>query len=283
MVDSTGTTTYAYDHLYRPISITSPTGTTSYTYDANNRLSLTTPAGTTTYQYDAADQLIQVMDWEANTTAYAYDAAGRLITTTLPNGVVTTNAYDIADRLTSITHKKGTTTLESFTYTLDPVGNRLSMADADGTTTYTYDALDRILTVTYPSGAPGTVAYTYDPMGNRLTMAQDGVVTSYTYDAADRLVSKTTAGVPPLTPGTMPATCSPREIKPSPGTRPENWIRGLMGSHPPPMPITGMACVWGTPWMVQQHITCRILPGAWPLSCGKKPVVQQSIICTALT
>ncbi|MBW6467480.1 MAG: RHS repeat-associated core domain-containing protein, partial [Brevefilum sp.] len=56
--------------------------------------------------------------------------------------------------------------------------------------------LDRILTVTYPTGAPMTVAYSYDPMGNRLTMAQDGVVTSYTYDATDRLVSKTTAGVP---------------------------------------------------------------------------------------
>ena len=191
MVDSTGTTIYIYDNLNRPASITSPAGTTSYTYDARNRLTLTTPAGTTTYLYNANDQLQQVEDWNADVTTYAYDAAGRLVTTTLPNGVVTTNAYDIANRLTGITHKKGTVVLESFAYTMDNVGNRLTMTDADGVANYTYDILDRISSVTYPSGSPVSVAYTYDPMGNRLTMTRDGVVTAYTYDAADRLVSKT--------------------------------------------------------------------------------------------
>jgi RHS repeat-associated protein len=192
MTDSYGTTAYTYDDLYRPVSVTSPEGSLTYTYDAVNRLSLTTPSGTTTYAYSAANQLTQVSDWASNTAQYTYDNAGRLSTTTLPNGVVTTNTYDNADRLTSVVHKLGTTVLESFTYTLDAVGNRLSMADADGTTSYTYDALDRITSVTYPTGTPTSVSYTYDAMGNRLSMTQDGVSTSYTYDAADRLLSKTT-------------------------------------------------------------------------------------------
>jgi RHS repeat-associated protein len=191
MVDSQGATNYTYDNLYRPSNITSPNGSLQYTYDAVNRLSISTPAGTTTYDYDEAYQLVQVTDWEGQITAYDYDNAGRLTTTQLPNGVLTTNSYDAANRLISIIHKKETTLLESFSYTLDPVGNRLSMTDADGTTSYTYDALDRLMTVSYPTGTPGTVSYTYDPMGNRLTMTEDSVVTAYVYDEADRLISKT--------------------------------------------------------------------------------------------
>ena len=45
------------------------------------------------------------------------------------NGAVTTNAYDIADRLTGITTVKTPSTLQSITYTLDNVGNRLTMVE----------------------------------------------------------------------------------------------------------------------------------------------------------
>jgi len=191
LVDIQGTTTYAYDNLYRPTNINSPNGSLQYTYNAINRLSVTSPAGITSYAYDASNKMVQVTDWEGQITIYDYDDAGRLTTTLLPNGVLTTNTYDIANRLTNITHKKDSTVLESFSYTLDPVGNRLSMTDGDGTTNYTYDALDRLLTVSYPTGTPSTVSYTYDPMGNRLSMTEDGSTTTYVYDEADRLLSKT--------------------------------------------------------------------------------------------
>ena len=68
------------------------------------------------------------------------------------------------------------------------------MTDADGVTTYTYDALNRLIGVTYPNGSPTSVSYTYDPMGNHLTLVQDGVTTSYSYDDADRLLSTTMEG-----------------------------------------------------------------------------------------
>ncbi len=196
MMDGTGTTSYTYDNLYRPVAITSSTGSISYTYDAINRLSVTTPAGTVSYGFDGANNLLTVTDWDSQVTQYTYDAAGRLVTTSLPNGIVTTNTYDAADRLISITHKKGSTVLESFAYVLDKVGNRLSMTDADGTTSYTYDALDRLIQAVYPSGTPSVVAYTYDAMGNRLTMTQDGVITNYSYDEADRLITRNLDSTP---------------------------------------------------------------------------------------
>jgi RHS repeat-associated protein/uncharacterized repeat protein (TIGR01451 family) len=195
MVDSLGTTTYTYDDLYRPLSIASPTGTTSYTYNAVNRLTLTTPAGTVNYTYDGANQLVTVTDWDAQLINYTYDAAGRQTVTTYPNGIVTTNTFDSANRLTSIIAKKGTTTLSSIAYTLDNVGNRLTMLDQDGITSYTYDALNRLIGVAYPTGSPSSVIYAYDPMGNRLSMAEDGVTTTYNYDGADRLTSLVKSGV----------------------------------------------------------------------------------------
>jgi RHS repeat-associated protein len=196
MTDASGSTTYSYDALNRPLSIVQPGGTIAYTYDARNRLTVTLPGSlTSTSAYDAADRLQSVTDWGVRVTTYAYDAAGRLVTTAFPNGVVTTNSYDIADRLTGISTLKSATTLLSITYTLDFVSNRMSMLDADGTTSYTYDDLYRLTGVSYPTGTPASVSYTYDPMGNRLSMTQDGVATTYSYDAADRLQSTTTGVV----------------------------------------------------------------------------------------
>jgi RHS repeat-associated protein len=192
MLDSTGTTTYTYDEINRPTTIALPNGTITYAYDAVNRTSLTLPGSlTTTYTFDSADRLTGVTDWGSRSASYTYDDAGRLITTTYPNGVVTTNTYDIADRLTGISTVKSATTILSITYTLDDVGNRLAMVDGSGTTSYTYDELNRLTGVSYPTGSPASVSYTYDAMGNRLTLVEDGVTTSYSYDAADRLTSTT--------------------------------------------------------------------------------------------
>jgi RHS repeat-associated protein len=192
MLDASGTTTYTYDEINRPVSIAQPEGTITYVYDAVNRTDLTLPGSlTTTYTYNEADHLTDVTDWSTHNTHYTYDDAGRLSTTTYPNGVVTTNTYDNADRLTGIATVKSATTILSISYMLDDVGNRLTMVDGSGTTSYTYDELNRLTGVTYPSGTPASVSYTYDAMGNRLTMVQDGVTTTYTYDAADRLTGTT--------------------------------------------------------------------------------------------
>jgi RHS repeat-associated protein len=66
------------------------------------------------------------------------------------------------------------------------VGNRTSLTVASGTTSYTFDELNRLETVTDPDG--GVTAYTYDAVGNRASVTYpNGTVAEYTYDALNRL------------------------------------------------------------------------------------------------
>jgi RHS repeat-associated protein len=73
-------------------------------------------------------------------------------------------------------------------YTYDLNGNRTSMIDPTGLTTYTYDALNRLNSITNNKGQ--TTSFTYDALGRRTSMTHaNGVVTSYTYDAASQLLT----------------------------------------------------------------------------------------------
>jgi RHS repeat-associated protein len=87
--------------------------------------------------------------------------------------------------------------LQAFAYTYDANGNRLTQADATGTTTFTYDALNRLTQAAHP-GSFGTWSWTYDAVGNRTQQtAPPGAVLpgvgsippliAYTYDANNRL------------------------------------------------------------------------------------------------
>jgi RHS repeat-associated protein len=66
-------------------------------------------------------------------------------------------------------------------------GKRQTMTDASGTTTYTYDNMDRLLSKATPEG---TLSYTYDGAGHLASMQSsnsNGVNVSYTYDTLNRL------------------------------------------------------------------------------------------------
>jgi RHS repeat-associated protein len=198
MTDTTGTTTYTYDDLGRLTQAATPNGTLSYTYDAvGNRTGLTYPSGkVTTYTYDLDNRLVTVTDYASRTTTYTYDAAGRQTQIQYPNGAQAVYTYDNADRLISLVHSSTVSgTIASVTYTLDAVGNRLTMQDLEGTTSYNYDSLYRLTQVTYPNSEQ--VSYAYDAMGNRTAMTStvSGGIT-YTYDAADRLLVSLSPGLP---------------------------------------------------------------------------------------
>jgi len=67
-------------------------------------------------------------------------------------------------------------------------GNRISMIDPTGLTTYNYDELNRLTSITNNEGL--TTTFTYDALGRRTSMTHDnGVVTTYDYDTASQLLS----------------------------------------------------------------------------------------------
>ena len=82
--------------------------------------------------------------------------------------------YDDRYHLTAADYTSG----EQYSYTYDPVGNRLEQIIGGDTTSYTYDAANRLATVN------GT-SYTFDANGNLLTT---GTLTN-TWDAANRLIT----------------------------------------------------------------------------------------------
>jgi RHS repeat-associated protein len=201
MTDQRGTTVYQYDRQNRLTGVFTPLSSNyipvTYGYDKAGRLtSLATPDGRTVlYQYDAGGRMTRVTDG-ADVTTYTYNSVtGLLASQTLPNGITTAYTYDVDGRLTGIVHNApGGSLLMGFHYTLNALGQRTSVTRQTSTgselTSYTYDALGRLTSVTYPGGK--TVSYTYDRLGNRLSMTtvQGGntTVVNYEYDKDNRLL-----------------------------------------------------------------------------------------------
>jgi len=188
--------------------------TTQYVYDAASQLKTVIDAlnQSTSYSYDIAGNELTQADANNHTTSYAWDNLNRRTSRTLPagqiesftydpegdmatrtdfNGKTTTYAYDPLNRLLSRTPDASFTGAvpESFTYTA--TGQRLTMTDASGTTTYTYTNRDQIASKATPQG---TLAYTYDPAGNVISVVSSntgGTSVPYAWDQNNRLQSVT--------------------------------------------------------------------------------------------
>jgi RHS repeat-associated protein len=195
----------------------------TYGYDpAANLLTVATPDGLTArHTWDRAGRLLEVAHTGATATlsrfTYALDAAGNRTAMTSREGTVTYR-YDVLDRLSEACWSQSTCpggapatplaclacigglmsrptatvtppsgeTYRSYTY--DPVGNRLTEASDAGTTTYAYNAADRLTSVTAPGQS--AVSYTFDNNGNQTDAGAD----TFAWDLADRLVSATVGG-----------------------------------------------------------------------------------------
>jgi len=161
-------------------------------FDVFNRLKDTTDAlaGQTVFQYNALEQLESVTDPRGNATQYSnnafgdlikidspdtgistfqYDSAGNRIQATDANNVTINYKYDALNRLTKIDYSDDSFDV-IFTYD-DPaadngIGRLTSIADASGTTSYSYTVLGQLASVGRTLGTKTfTTGYSYDGAG----------------------------------------------------------------------------------------------------------------------
>ena len=155
-------------------------GISQFTFDENgNLLSMTDENGTSTdYFYDDASRVTQILHngpaGIIEDLLYTYDAAGNRINFSrtgpqadLPAEVQA--AHNAANQLTQF---------NTDTLTYDENGNLTS----DGTTTYTWDARNRLITMNDPSVSGNFV---YDALGRRVSKTINGTTTEYIYDGND--------------------------------------------------------------------------------------------------
>ena len=237
-----------------------PSVTDTYTYDPAHRLQTVTDSRggkTLTYSYSAAGRVTSLRDGEGNRTDYTYDPVGRLQAVWAPPGETVSFSYDPGGRLTEkwfpngvrsrytwnpdntlqeLVTQVGSTVLSQHTYTYDGVGNRHTHAETIGGTTipysYTYDALNRLSTVTNTSTNTGE-SYTYDVLGNRLTKTDSLATLSYLYNPANQLTEIQSGGLTQTTFGYDPngnlSTRVDGTLTTSYTYDPENRLVGVQG------------------------------------------------------
>ncbi|MBO9522372.1 MAG: RHS repeat-associated core domain-containing protein [Nocardioidaceae bacterium] len=202
-------TDFGYNAAGNRTSMLSPEGNlTTFGYDGyGRRTSMVEPRGNvsgadpnqykTTWQFNAEDQVTKVTDALGRDTTNTYDDTGNLIKVTDADLKDTKFEYDEDNQVTKVTDPRGSETTTSY----DNNGNVSSVSTPAGSTTYTYDNVNRVATEVMPRGStPGetpsvfTRTYTYDGNGNLLTKSNPTAgTTTIAYDELNRPVSITDA------------------------------------------------------------------------------------------
>ncbi|MDA8142164.1 MAG: fibronectin type III domain-containing protein [Desulfobacteraceae bacterium] len=190
--DGTTSGAYVYDDLRRKIGETVDYGSFSlnygYTYYANGlKRSYTGPDGLTYgYTYDRNNRLARIDNpgtGPVSFNAYEWNSLKRM---TLPGGAAQEFDYDPLRRLRAIqAYDPGRNPVLARSYTHAPNDDILTAVTEQGTHSYQYDALQRLVSADHPS-LPDE-GYTYDPTGNRLS--SNGVEGAWQYNANNELAS----------------------------------------------------------------------------------------------
>jgi RHS repeat-associated protein len=184
-------TTIAYDADNEAIEVEKPNGTILETgYDAAGQMTSQTDGNkhTTKYVRNPLEQVTEVIDPLGRKAVKEYDPAGNLTSLTDAAKRTATYTYDKENWPVKVAYSDGKT--PSVEYVYDADGLRTSMVDGTGTTSYTYDQLDR-LTET-KDGHGDTVGYEYDLAGEQTKITYPGgKFVTRAYDKAGRLSSVT--------------------------------------------------------------------------------------------
>ena len=178
-----------YDQMANVSTVTSPVGNlTSLAYTGDQSMtSLADPSGNmTSFGYDSAFDLTSTIYPNTQRVTYTYDTQGRPLSRTNRRGQTVTFTYGAHNLLTSKILSNGSTVQ----YGYDSHFNLQSATAAAGVTNYTYDAADRLTSLTNPDGT--SLTFTYNANGQRTSMRDStNFVTNYTYDAVGRLSTLT--------------------------------------------------------------------------------------------
>jgi RHS repeat-associated protein len=202
-LQSDASTSYTYNSFGLRTGLTDPLNhTTSWHYDPNQNLDRLTDAdgNVTTNVYDADNELTQVKraDSPQTTLVTDYNADGTILDQKDGKGnAIQTYAYDSLGHATTVTDALNNVT----TYVYDAYGNVLTKQDPGGScsatppigcTTFTYDAVNHVSSITYSDGAtPNVSNTTYDAVGQRTGMTDGTGTSNWAYDSLSRLVSYT--------------------------------------------------------------------------------------------
>lgn len=210
ITDSTGTTSRTYDQLNRVKTKTVPnTGTITFLYDDITGLApgqigeiSTDPKGNVTKKvFDKAGRLVKVIAGSQETTYTYYDNGSRR-QTIYPNGALAEYTYYDDNLLHTLVNKRSDgTVISSYAYTYDEAHNQIAKVDSRGTTTYDYDDINRLITVTEP-GEIITI-YGFDAAGNRAEQTLPGErsleqtlrAITCTYDLLNRMNTASLTGI----------------------------------------------------------------------------------------
>ncbi len=189
-------TNYRYDPEGRITTVANAVGTTTNTY-SDWRLTVTDALNNKKDMIkDAYGNLAQVVEWPTSTTSatttYAWNLLGKMTKLTDALGNIRNFTYDTIGRLTGSEdlHAAGDTTFGTTSRQYDNASNLIQQYSPLGlATSYTYDALNRVLTEDATSTAAGLtdIIYRYDTCTNgkgRLceVNANNAATTTYAYN-----------------------------------------------------------------------------------------------------
>ena len=190
--------TLTYNQAGRLIARSLPNGTrTEYTYDRFDRIigiehknASGQVISAQRYVYDLSGNRVEAQDEQGQKSRYRYDNEGRLIDEQGPSWEKA-YVYGSGGNRSSMSDNTGNTSYRydqagrliqagelSFAYDAD--GNLVSRRDKSGATRFTYDSEDRLVKAELPDGK--TIAYGYGPFGERIYREENGRRTNYLLD-----------------------------------------------------------------------------------------------------
>lgn len=175
--------------------------TTTYAYNALDQITEINQGGRTrTFDYgDGFGRLWHQTTPEQGTITYSYNADDTVNTVTDARGVISTFGYNGRHLMTSISYSvpSGVVATANVSFGYDSAGNRTSMTDGLGSTSYNYNTMSQLTseTRTFTGLGSYTIAYGYE-LGGQLSSITNpwSVYIGYTYDQIGRVTGVTGSG-----------------------------------------------------------------------------------------